>query len=272
MTLRLLAVLLAAATAAPALAADAAVPFTLYTARTSGTITVGPDGRVVDVDLEGERALGRSVVEGYEAKIREWTFEPVLEDGKPVTARGFLSLALLAAREDESDEAVFGIRNVWFLEPPASGRGKPRGESASLQPPRYPAQALRAGAGAEVTLMLELAPDGQVLRVATEELSVLGMTPGMAPKGSVEAMVEAAESAAAGWRIPAHGGGTVRVPVRFSTSAAGWQRLSPVAWTPAPWVTEARAMSAAVQDLSASGETSRLTLLTELPKLPGAGG
>ena len=257
------------ALAAPVFAAD----LEIYSAGTTGTITVAPDGTVADVRLEGRNLLGTSEIDGYERHIRTWRFEPVLEDGVPVRALAHLSLSLVAAREAGSGQASFGIRNVWFLDPPKPGSaGRPVGASADFKPPVYPAKALRTGVGGEVMLLAEVGPDGLPTRVAAEHVYLLG-TPvqGKRATSIAESLASVAERAAATWRYRGYPAGMlVRTPVRFTPQGAGWMRLSPHERPTDPWVAIALAKDGDLTDLAAAGAApSRLTLLSKLPSVPG---
>ena len=257
------------ALAAPAFAAD----LEIYSASTTGTITVAPDGSVADVQLEGRNRLGVSEIDGYERHIRTWRFEPVIEDGAPVRALAHLSLSLVAAREAGSRQASFGIRNVWFLDPPKKGSaGRPVGASSDFQPPVYPAKALRSGIGGEVMLLTEIGPDGFPTRVAAEHVYLLGSpVQGKRATSIAESLASVAERAAAKWRYRGYPAGMlVRTPVRFTPYGAGWMRLSPHDRPTDPWVAVALAKDGDLTDLSAAGAApSRLTLLSRLPSVPG---
>lgn len=269
--LMLASLLASALAAAPAAAGEQQ----LFTTGTHGTIVVGPDGRVVDVDLEGEDTLGEQAVAGYEQVMRGWEFEPVLEDGRPVTARGFVNLSLLAAREENSDSATLGIRDVWFVDPPEQQRRDARARLKSMPPPRYPTGALRAGVGAEVRLLVELDASGAVARAEVEKLAFVGDDPGAARNSLAREFARVSKEAAADWVLPDVDDGTrlVAVPVRFIPGEGrGWRRLHGHDWQADPWVGEMRAREAAVEQLSASGDGSRLVLRSELPPAPGAGG
>ncbi len=240
----------------------------------SGTLTVAADGSVTDVDVGDGDRIGDSASEGLEAQIRTWRFEPVLEDGKPVPVKAFLKLSLVAAQEKGAGQATMTIRNVWFLDPPKRAGGEPVGASSQLQPPRFPDRALRAGAGAEVMLLLELGEGGAVSRVGTERVALLGAPQGKLAGKMARLMSEAAVQVATGWRIAGYEAGQhVRVPVTFNTVRAGWQRMHPFTIEPTPWVLAALSKDEDVADMAAGGQRpSRLELLTDLQPVPGLDG
>lgn len=231
-----------------------------------GSLTVGADGSVIDVKLDSQAALGPDAARGYEEHIRGWRFEPVVEDGKPVNAVARMKLSLVAVRKSGAREATFGIRRVWFTDPPtmaAESSAKPK-----LDRPRYPSGPVRAGVGAKLELLVRLDGEGRVSDVATESMMLLGSAPGTR-KGKFSANFrDAAEKAARNWVIPGYEeGALVIVPVSFwpTQKADSWQQVYPGVVDPPAWVAAARAEKDAI-DLVASGErtSSRLRLLTPL--------
>ncbi len=213
----LLSLLLAAS---PVPAATPAVQ--VYTARAEGSLTIGADGRVLDVELTSDANLGKGVLDSYEERIRAWRFEPIVEGGQPVNAKGRMHLYLVAAREKGNPTATFGVRSVRFLDPPGTLLYDQR---STLVAPGYPSNALRAGVGAEVMLLVKLDAQGRVQRVATEQLALLGVATRQSHQANLAAQFRrAAEKAVAQWTITGHPDGQVlRVPVRFSVDRRpGW--------------------------------------------------
>lgn len=206
--------------ASPAFAASPDVQ--VYTARAEGSLTIGADGRVLDVELTSDDYLGKGVLDGYEERIRAWRFEPVVEGGQPVNAKGRMHLYLVAAREKGNPTATFGVRSVRFLDPPGTLL---YAQGSTLAPPAYPSNALRAGAGAEVMLLVKLDAQGRVQRVAAEQLALLGVATRQSHQAYLAAQFRrAAEKAVAQWTISGHPDGQLlRVPVRFSIGRQeGW--------------------------------------------------
>ena len=202
----------------------------LFTARAEGSLTIGPDGRVVDVALASPGRLGEGVLEGYEERIRAWRFEPILEDGRPVTAKGQLQLSLVAAHGKGDRGASFGIRSVRFLDPPGTAV---YAEGSRWVPPGYPAKALEVGVDAELVLVLKLDAQGRAAFAATEQLALRGVLVGQAKQPRLaEQFRRSAEKAVSQWVITGHpDGAVVRVPVSFSSGRwdKGWV---PTAFTP----------------------------------------
>ena len=194
-----------------------------YTARAEGSLTIGTDGRVLDVELAGDENLGKDVIAGYKKRILAWRFEPVMEDGKPVVAKGLMQLALVAERETGVDSAKFGIRHVQFMDPPGAPSDV---RGTKLSPPSYPPAAFRDGVGAEVGMVLKLDAQGRVLSAAVERMELLGVNGRQGHLANHEAQFRrSAERVAKDWTFdvtPGHD--VVRVPVRYSPAqyAAGW--------------------------------------------------
>lgn len=206
--------------ASPAFAASPDVQ--LYTARAEGSLTIGADGRVLDVELTSDANLGKGVLEGYEERVRSWRFEPIVEDGRPINVKGRMHLYLAAAREKGNPTATFGVRSVRFLDPPGTLLYDKR---STLVAPGYPSNALRDGVGAEVMLLVKLDAQGRVQRVAAEQLALLGVATRQSHQANLAAQFQrAAERAVAQWTIVGHPDGQLlRVPVRFSSDRQpGW--------------------------------------------------
>lgn len=195
----------------------------IYTARAEGSLTIGTDGRVLEVELTSDANLGKGVLEGYEERVRGWRFEPIVEDGRPVNAKGRMLLSLVAAREKNEDVATFAIRGVQFLDPPGAS---PVAERDMLAPPSYPTNALRAGVGADVMLLLKLDAQGRVQSATTEHLALLGVVTRQSHQANFIAQFRrSAERVAMEWTIRGQPDGqVVRVPVRYTTDrwASGW--------------------------------------------------
>lgn len=218
-----LSVLLAAS---PVFAADPEVQ--RYTARAEGSLTIGADGRVLDVDLSSNAYLGKEVMAGYEERIRGWRFEPIVENGQPVNAKGLMQLSLVAERDKGGESAAFGIRRVWFMDPP--GTAPAAADAPRLAQPLYPSSAGKAGIGAELMLVLKLDVQGRVQSAATEKIDLLGAAPRQSNLNSMAVQFRrSAERAAAGWLIPGQSeAGLVRVPVRYTMGqrSSGWAQTT----------------------------------------------
>jgi hypothetical protein len=208
--------------ASPALAATPDVQ--VFTARADGSLTIGVDGRVLDVELTSDGSLGSGVLAGYEERIRTWRFEPIVENGQPVNAKGLMQLSLVAAREKGNRTATFGIRSVRFMDPEPTSPYYPEG--TRWTPPSYPMNALRAGVDADVMLVLKLDGQGRVLSAATEQLALRGVSMRQPHQANFAAQFRrSAEKAAGQWTITGQPEGQlVRVPLKYNTGRwdTGW--------------------------------------------------
>lgn len=238
----------------------------VYTARAEGSLTIGADGSVLDVELTSDANLGTGVLEGYEQRIRGWRFAPITEDGRPVNAKGLMQLSLVAAREKGNEMATFAIRGVQFLDPPGVA---PESERSFLAPPSYPARALRAGVGAEVMLLLKLDAQGRVQAATTEHLALLGPVTRQSHQDSyAEQFRRSAERVALEWSVTGQPEGqVVRVPVRYTTDrwSRGWAPTTLQAIDLPEWAELAIATQQAT-DLGAGGVATaeQIKLLTPL--------
>ncbi|GAB2488762.1 energy transducer TonB [Arenimonas alkanexedens] len=195
----------------------------LYTTLVQGDLSIGAEGEVLDVELSSRGSLGKGVLEGFEQRIRAWRFEPILVDGQPVIAKGRMHLSLVATRKKGDSVTQFGIRHVRFLEP----AGTASTTSASrLVPPSYPSHALRAGAGAQVLLLVKLDAEGRPSQVTTEQLELLGVATRQAHQGYLASQFRrSAERVAERWSFHGHqAGDVVRVPVTYMAPGMsdGW--------------------------------------------------
>ena len=237
-----------------------------YTAYAEGSLTIGADGRVLDVELTSPADLGEGVLAGYEERISSWRFEPIVEGGKPMNVKGLMQLSLVAIRGNRLQGNTFGITDVQFLDPPGS---ESAGKWSRLTPPPYPKDALAGGAGADVMLFLKLDPQGQVLAAAVERIALLGVTTDQGRLGNLEAQFRrSAERVAKQWNFGGlQGEAVVRVPVRYLPPhyADGWLPtvFRPVA--PPEWVLVEQAAGQTV-GLNAGGValSTQIKLLTPL--------
>ena len=244
-----------------------------FTAQTDGRLTIGADGRVLAVELEGEGALGEDVIAGFEERIRAWRFEPVTENGQPVNVVGRMHLRLVAARREGEKSTTFGIRQVTFLDPPgtAGPERHPR-----MTPPAYPRAALREGVGAEVELLVRVGAGGAADAIAADRVALLSAGGHPARQGNLAMQFTAAsERAARSWTFPGHAEGEVlRVPVTYHVGrpgeATGWRLSLPQPVERPAWAVAELARDEALE-LAANGEAAseRLRLLTPLDDTGG---
>ncbi|GGJ96795.1 energy transducer TonB [Luteimonas terricola] len=211
------------------LAAAAAVPVGKVEVRIKGRIAVDPSGEVMEyrpsVDVPpGVEAMLQSMVRG-------WGFEPVVVEGRAVTAETGL-LLVFDAWDKGGDQLALRLKDVAF--------GAHEGGRA-LAPPPYPVEALRSGVNGKVVLLLRVDGEGDVLDVAVEQTSVSDRLPHDRARRYAEAFEKASMGVARRWRfgvrervdgVPT--GGTLRIPVEFFVGQHG-SSLAPGPVRQAPW-------------------------------------
>lgn len=243
-----------------------------FTAQLEGELVIGPQGQVLELAFKDAGWLGEDVRRGYEAKVREWRFEPVLVQGQPISARGRMRLELLAERDDEARTANFAIHRAVFLDP-ETYRGPDR--VPSLRAPLYPRDAALTGIGALVVVAARVDAGGKPTEAATEYLHLTGPDPGAQGRRFANQFQRATLAAIKYWTLQGVAPGElVRIPVRYiapgqSREERRWTRVRPVPVDVPAWVVAASAAQAPIE-LADSGErgSARLRLLTPLG-LPG---
>ena len=251
--------------------AAAADDLTRYQADVSGRITIGPEGQVLDVAFDGADWMGEAVREGYERKIRAWRFEPVLEDGRAITASARMQLRLAAVRNDTDKTASFVIEHASFPDPaPLAGEGAGRLPEGIRRRPHYPETAARNGVGAIVLLVARLDAEGKPEALAVEQLLLTGPNPGKSANLFARQFEKQTLAAARHWRLPPpEDTDVVRIPVRFlapgaSSRRSGWEAVYPVGRELPAWLHALYGEGKVVLDLSEDGRADApgLKLLT----------
>ena len=245
-----------------------------FTTTVEGELTISPQGEVVDVKLADADWMGEPVVEGYRQKLRGWRFEPIIENGQAVQARGEMRLTLVAARDDEKQTAHFAVRHVYFPDPEAEVQPI---ERATFRAPVYPGDAARNGMGAQVILVARVDAAGKPSEIAVEQLHLTGPQPGSHAKRIAGQFARASTAAAKHWTLNGiEPGSLVHLPIKytppaFSPPRSGWERIYPVRMEVPDWVEQARQAEQRVLALAEDGSpsTTRLRLLTPLDALPG---
>ena len=187
----------------------------------SGTITIAPDGSVQAHTLDPATPLGEQLTGFLDQRIATWRFEPVLVDGKVVTAKVPMHLRLVAKPADDGKSNI-SIASTYF----GSGDARPATDlprSSRMTPPHFPADALSKGGKGVVYLVVQFGRDGKVIHADAERvnLRVLGTANEM--KQLRTQFTDAAVRSAKRWTFVAPTTGPeaddkswlVRVPVDF---------------------------------------------------------
>lgn len=239
------------------LAGNAARPLPMYELQVEGRIAIGPDGAVRDYTLQSK--LAPEIAAVVDRRVREWKFEPILLDGKPVIAETTMRLALLATPQD-ADRYALTIQNVWFGTP---------GRTGTMTPPRYPKDAVYAGLGAKVILVLRLDPKGNVVDVVPEQTSLTASGSERVAASWRQVFERASIAAAKKWKFDVTetiGGqpveSSIRVPVVYTLGNAGdtgqWKAFVPGPVRPVPWVGPETVASQADRDRLGDGDMQPL--------------
>lgn len=230
----------------------------VHEVRLKGRIEIGPDGQVVA--YRPSRELPAVIADAVDANVRSWTFEPVIIDGRAVTAETGI-LLVLDARERGDGGLALRIRNVAF--------GAHEG-AVEMTPPRYPADALRSSVEARVILVMRVDGDGDVLDVAVEQTSISAHVKPRQARAYTDMFEAASIGAAWRWRFGTRESvdgagveGTVRVPVDFLVGNRS-PRLTAGPVRVAPWRAEQPAAQASELAALASDDIHSLDSVFKL--------
>lgn len=218
--------------------------------RVTGSVDIEPDGGVSAYVVDQPEKLPGGVRELISKNVPKWRFEPILVDGKAVSARAKMSLHVVAKRIDENrfnamiDAANFG-----------TGEQVP-GEDITvkeMKPPKYPMWAAMKGFKGTVYLVLRIGRQGTVEDLVVEQVNLRTVgTPREMELGRNHLSRAALEAAKAWTFVPPTKGEnakqeswSVRVPVDYSldgedrTQKYGrWQAYIPGPRQRIPWDTD----------------------------------
>lgn len=127
----------------------------------SGEIGIDPQGAVYDYQIR--TILTPEVRQLVDRAVRQWTFEPVVRDGKPVHAKSGMHLTLAALPVDQGYQ--LRIDGVRFL------GGRP---VEKMVPPKYPRDATRVGVNATVLVAVHVDATGKVLDAVASRSALVG--------------------------------------------------------------------------------------------------
>lgn len=182
----------------------------------SGSITVNPDGSLVDYQLDKADKISPGVKGFLDQNIRQWKFQPVA--GVPANAIVVNDMSLRLVAKPAANGAV-QIALTGFNFYPVKQKQR---ERTRMTAPRYPVEAARAGVSADVYLVMKVDGGGRVLDVIAEQVN-------LQVKGSDEQMrkwrkmfADASIDAARRWKLnadedeQARDYQVLRVPVGYS--------------------------------------------------------
>lgn len=250
--------------------ADSGAPGAELRLLVDGMIEIDLVGGVHDYMIETE--LAPTIRHYIDKRVREWRFEPITVDGRPVIAGTRMRMALLATPDDGQyrlrvDDVHFGIAKA---------------QAATNRAPRYPEDALRARLGARVLLALRTDATGRVTDVHPYQTGLTQLrVRGRSPAGWRRLFEKAATEAATGWTYapdeyingePVAGTRVVSLVFRITEDqggplASGWQAYIPGPVTRAPWQLEDAQDTerwTLLQDSEAFTDSSRFQLIEKV--------
>lgn len=209
-----------------------------------GTIDITADGRVLEHALKRADELPKGVVDLIADTAQRWQFEPVVLQPGTTRARAPMSIRLVARKLDE-DSVTVELRGAQFgTHAPAESV-----KSVKLTPPRYPHDAVYAGVGGTVYLVLRVGRDGRVEDLVAEQVNLRVIAPEAHMQRWRKTLAQAALGAARKWTFdpPKQGEDVdapywaVRVPVDFvapgqrEPAEHEWRAYVPGPRTAIPW-------------------------------------
>lgn len=212
----------------------------------TGTIDIEPDGTVSGYALDEPDRIPDYVAGLIGDTVPGWRFEPVQDDGRPVRARGPMSLRLLGTPLGDGGLTV-SINGANFGD--GGDAAAPRSER--MRPPVYPSGAIRANVQGDVYLLLKVGLDGAVQDVSVEQVNLRTVVEGRRAEHYRKQLADAATRASKRWRFaetaaedaPRAGYWTFRLPVNYSIGGVyeprygQWQPYFPGERHPRPeWV------------------------------------
>lgn len=247
----------------------------IYTLSARGVVDVAPDGTVEALEFETD--LG-AAGPGYESLIRQWRFNPIMTtEGDRVerTVRVAMRVPLYATRQGDGS---FGMStgHPTFVPLDDPGHAQRVNGVEHFPPPRYPEQSARSGYEAQVLMLVQVAPDGSVLRVGTRSAALLNRPPQGGAGRHIRPFILEAKQAVGRIRFAPSDRELreVLIPIRFSFSRDreedenAWSRIVFLPRMRDAWVEEriARRESPRIEELDASGQPidTRVALATQI--------
>ena len=220
----------------------------------NGHIVVAPDGSVQSFDLDPQPQAQDVVVDLVKRNSAKWRFEPVLDNGVPVTAKAPMHLRVVASPAGDGDSYQLRIASATFGER-TYDQGVTYKEHGAV--PRYPEEAIRARASGTVFLLLHIKRDGSVGDAAAEQVNLEQVGPEPAMRKMRQVLADSSIRVARQWTFnpPAAGpfknadSWIIRVPVNYHLNDMngkslvpqdGWQTYIPGPKEPIPWMEEYR--------------------------------
>lgn len=220
----------------------------------NGHIVVAPDGSVRTFDLDHQDALPAAVLELVKRNAARWRFEPVVENGAPVTAKAPMHLRVVASPVGDADAFQLRIASATFGDGTYENGLTYKNSSTVLH---YPEEAIRAHVTGTVFLAIRVKRDGTVGDVAAEQVNLDQVGAEGILRQWRKVLGDASVRAAQKWTFNPPPGGPhkdddswiIRVPITYrlqdTPGSAGakdgaWQTYVPGPKEPIPWLDDYR--------------------------------
>jgi TonB family protein len=200
----------------------------------AGEIGIDRQGEVYDYTINS--ILTPELKALVDKTVRQWKFEPVLRNGEPVYAKTGMRMILAALPVAAGYQ--MRIENLRFV-----GARKPE----SMEPPRYPREAMLRDVGGTVLVAVRVGADGKVLDAVAAQSQLYGKGGKTNSDGKLASMLEQASvDAAKRWKYQVADAAagdapetTLIVPIEYrvnqTVTSAGWREGASTA-KPIPWL------------------------------------
>lgn len=198
----------------------------------NGRLYIDERGDVTD--FRPIEALPDRVEGAIQRSVRQWKFEPILREGRPVSAQTGLWLTVAAVPVAE-DAYRLRIDKIRFLD---------QRTLIDTSPPRYPKAAQRASVSASVLLAIRLDAAGHVVAAYALQTAVSGFGAAGKADGWRSEFAESATEAALRWRFSpsddASGDSTMLMPIEYRIDGVAAPRLGVAAGSVSaiPWLSD----------------------------------
>lgn len=135
-----------------------------------GSITIAADGSVLAHTLDPKAPLGDALQKFVDGNIAAWRFDPVMVDGRVVTAKVPVSMLLVATPAQDGGLSV-SIASTHF----GTREDLPSTETVTrvkLTPPQFPRNALYMGGSGTVYVIVQVGRDGTVINADAEQVNL----------------------------------------------------------------------------------------------------
>lgn len=222
----------------------------------TGTIEVAPDGSVAQYAIDHSEKLPPEVTGLLAKALPAWEFEPVMTDGKPVTAKAQMNLRIVAKPLGDGNFSI-SVAGVSFGSSGGNSNGHSNRDGVSggsiterrIVLPIYSRDASDRGVAGTVYVLVKVGRDGEVVDALAEQVNLRVIASDSQLAVGRRLLADAALRAIKRWTFnpPTTGNAAkqpywlARIPVEFSSRAVEKERYGQ--WRPyvpgpvqeAPW-------------------------------------